>query len=97
MDAYLKEHFGMFEGERDHITIRAENRLLDTFVDRYGKQGAIYAKSGDKHFTAVVHVAVSKQFYGWLCGFGDKVQIVSPEPAVEKFKAYLDEMRGLYE
>ena len=97
MDNYLKKHFGMFGGEMDHITIRAENRLLDTFVDRFGKQGVIYAKDGDKHFTAVVHVAVSKQFYGWLCGLGGMVQIVSPEPAVEKFKQFLDEIRGLYE
>lgn len=97
MDNYLKKHFGMFDGEMDHITIRAENRLLDTFVDRFGKQGVIYAKDGDKHFTAIVHVAVSKQFYGWLCGLGGMVQIVSPEPAVEKFKQFLDEIRKKYQ
>ena len=83
IEEYLKEHFGMFQGERDYLTIRASNKLLDTFVDRFGTRGVLYAKDGDKHFTAVVHVAVSNQFFGWLCGLGDKVQIIAPSPRVE--------------
>lgn len=97
IEEYLKEHFGMFQGERDYITLRAQNLLLDTFVDRFGTRGVIYAKDDDRHFTAVVHVAVSNQFYGWLCGLGNKVKILSPSPRVEEFKEYLDKIRGLYE
>lgn len=97
IEAYVKEHFGMFDGERDHVTIRALNMLLDTFVDRFGTRDVIYAKDDDKHFTAVVNVAVSNQFFGWLCGLGNKVKILSPSPVVEEFKEYLDKMRGLYE
>ena len=41
--------------------------------------------------------AVSNQFYGWLCGLGNKVKILSPSPRVEEFKEYLDKMRSLYE
>ena len=51
MESYIQEHFGMFQGERYHVTIRALNMLLDTFVDRFGKQGIVYAKDGDKYFT----------------------------------------------
>ena len=97
MGNYLQEHFGMYQGKRDHIQIRAINPLLDTFVDRFGTRDVIYAKDDDNHFTAVIHVSVSPQFYGWLCGFGKQVQIISPAPAVEAFKQYLDKMRGLYE
>ena len=97
IEEYLKEHFGMFQGERDYITLRAQNLLLDTFVDRFGTRGVIYAKDDDRHFTAVVHVAVSNQFYGWLCGLGSKVKVVAPSPRVEEFKEYLDKMRSLYE
>ena len=97
METYLQEHFGMYQGERDHIRIRALNMLLDTFVDRFGTRDAIYAKDDDKHFTAVVSVAVSNQFFGWLCGLGNKVKIISPAPVVEEFKQYLDKMRGLYD
>ena len=87
----------MFHGERDHITIRALNMLLDTFVDRFGTRDVIYAKDDDNHFTAIVNVAVSNQFYGWLCGLGNRVKIVSPAPAAEAFKQYLDKMRSLYD
>lgn len=97
METYLQEHFGMYQGERDHIRIRALNMLLDTFVDRFGTRDVIYAKDDDKHFTAVVKVAVSNQFFGWLCGLGNKVKIISPAPVVEEFKQYLDKMRGLYD
>ena len=97
IEVYLQEHFGMFDGEREHVTIRALNMLLDTFVDRFGTRDVIYAKDDDRHFTAVVPVAVSNQFFGWLCGLGNKVKILSPSPVVEEFKKYLDKMRGLYE
>lgn len=97
METYLQEHFGMYHGEREYIKIRALNPLLDTFVDRFGTRDVIYAKDDDSHFTATVRVAVSSQFYGWLCGLGNKVKIISPEPIVEDFKQYLDKMRGLYE
>ena len=97
MDTYLQEHFGMYQGDRDHIQIRALNMLLDTFVDRFGTRDVLYSKDDDKHFTATVKVAVSNQFFGWLCGFGKKVKILSPSPVVEEFKQYLDKMRGLYE
>ena len=97
METYLQEHFGMYQGERDHIRIRALNMLLDTFVDRFGTRDVIYAKDDDKHFTVVISVAVSNQFFGWLCGLGNKVKIISPAPVVEEFKQYLDKMRGLYD
>ena len=97
IESYLQEHFGMYQGEREHVKIRALNMLLDTFVDRFGIRDVIYAKDDDKHFTAVVNVAVSNQFFGWLCGLGNKVKIVSPSPVVEDFKKYLDKMRGMYD
>ena len=97
IESYLQEHFGMFQGKREHLRIRAINPLLDTFVDRFGTRDAIYAKDDDKHFTVVVSVAVSNQFFGWLCGLGNKVKIISPAPVVEEFKQYLDKMRGLYD
>ncbi len=97
MENYLQEHFGMFNGDRHHVQVRAINMLLDTFIDRFGTKNVIYAKDDDNHFTAVINVAVSNQFFGWLCGLGNKVKILSPSPVVEDFKQYLDKMRGMYD
>ena len=96
IESYLQEHFGMYQGEREHIRIRALNMLLDTFVDRFGTRNAIYAKDDDKHFTVVVSVAVSNQFFGWLLGLGKKVQIVSPPQVREQFVTYLNDIKEMY-
>ena len=98
LEDYVKEHFGMFPGEREHITIRFIPPLLDTIVDRFGTRGVVYSKDEDgKHMRAVISVAVSEQFFGWLCGFGKRIKIISPSPVVEKFKVHLDKMRSMYE
>ena len=97
MESYAQEHFGMFGGAREHVTLRFIEPLLDTVVDRFGTKGAVYSKDDDRHFQVTVSVEVSDQFFAWLCGFGRRVKIVSPEPVKEKFKAHLDKMRGMYE
>ena len=95
-EAYLNEHFSMYHGVKEHITISAANRFLDTFVDRFGKTNAVYTKDGDEFFIIRTSVAVSDQFFAWLCGFGNSVRIVAPRIVKSKFKEYLDKMRRLY-
>ena len=97
MESYAQEHFGMFGGAREHVTLRFIEPLLDTVVDRFGTKGAVYSKDDDRHFQVTVSVEDSDQFFGWLCGFGRRVKIIFPEPVKEKFKAHLDKMRGMYE
>ena len=43
----------------------------------------------------MTEVELSDQFYAWLCGFGNRVNIMEPELA-EKYTAYLDKIRSLY-
>ena len=97
LKTYTQRVFSMYGGEESRITLRFINPLLDTAIDRFGKKDVIYSKIDEKHFTVTAKVEVSNQFFGWLCGFGNKVKIVSPSPVVEEFKQYLDKMRGLYE
>lgn len=87
----------MFGGKKSRITLQFINPLLDTAIDRFGKNGVIYSKVDDNHFTVTATVEISNQFFGWLCGFGNRAKIVSPAPTVEEFKQYLDKMRGLYD
>ena len=96
MESYLNEHFSMYHGNKEHVTLRAVNVLLDSFVDRFGTRNVIYTTDDERHFTARVSVSVSEQFYGWLCGLGNKVKIISPELVVDKFKEHMDKMRRLY-
>ena len=97
MAAYAKEHFGMFSGNTEHVTLRFIEPLLDTIVDRFGTTGVVYGKDDDRHLTATVSVAVSDQFFGWVCGFGKRVTITAPESVKEKFKAHLKKIQEKYE
>ena len=95
-EAYLTEHFSMYHGDKEHVTISAANRFLDTFVDRFGKQNAIYSSDGDEFFVVRTTVSVSEQFFGWLCGFGNSVKIVAPRNIKSKFKEHIDKIKKLY-
>lgn len=86
----------MYSGEQHIITLRFINSLLDTAIERFGKQGVSYSKIDENHFQVITPVEISDQFFGWLLGFGKKVKILDPEPVIEDFKAYLDKIRDMY-
>lgn len=96
MEAFLNENFSMYQGTKEHVTLCAVNVLLDSFVDRFGTRNAIYAIEDEKHFTARVTVSVSDQFFGWLCGLGNKVRIVAPSDVKEKYIDYLTKILKLH-
>ena len=56
-----------------------------------------YAKVDDNQFKETANVEISDQFYGWLLGFGKRAKLMWPDDEVEKFKAYLDKVSGIYE
>ena len=97
LEDYTLSHFGMFEGDREHVTLRFTSNLLDTVVDRFGTRDVIFGREDDKHFTVTSSVAISKQFYGWLCGFCKQVKSLSPSNVVEDFKNYLSKIQSLYD
>ena len=98
MKNYVQRHFSMYSGKEKMITLKAINSLLDTMVDRFGKekQGTYYIKQDNSHFLVKTPVAINDQFYGWLLGFGKRVKIIAPDDVVEDFKAYLDKIRNEY-
>ena len=86
----------MYGGEEKRVTLRFINPLLDTVIDRFGTKETQYSKSDEKHFTISTKVEVSDQFFGWLLGFGKRVQIISPPEVREEFAVYLDKIREMY-
>lgn len=51
----------------------------------------------DKHFIVTTQIAISDQFYGWLCGFRKMAVIVSPPDVVTDFQNFLDDIYGKYQ
>ena len=97
MKTYIRQTFSMFGGEKEKLTIRFENSLLDTVIDKFGVGfGAEYIPDGNNHFVVTTNVSVSDQFYAWVCGFGTKAKIVAPEKEVQNFKKYLSDIANQY-
>ncbi len=85
---YTTRVFGMFRGKEQQLRLRFHRHLAGAVLDRFGRD-IILVPDGEEHFTFTVLVAVSPQFYGWLCGFGGEAAIVSPPEAAEDFRNYL--------
>lgn len=97
MKAYTQQHFGMFSGEQKTVSLRFTNNLLDTIVDRFGSGSDVfYRPDGDRHFVVSTDVAISNQFFGWILGFGNMVKILAPDDVIDRFCAYMDNVRGMY-
>ncbi|SDB66110.1 YafY family protein [Butyrivibrio sp. INlla16] len=85
MAAYYKATFGMFSGEKKHVKIQLHNKMAGVFIDRFGEDITL-KPIDEKHSELNVDVFVSSQFYGWIFGLGDYVQIVGPDEVVEEMK-----------
>ena len=97
MKNYIRQTFSMFGGEQEKVTIRFANSLLDTVIDKFGVGfGAEYVPNGENHFVVTTNIAVSEQFYAWICGFGTKAKIVAPGKVVQNFKNYLSDIANQY-
>lgn len=94
---YAQRTFSMYGGETQRITIQFAAPLLDTVVDRFGAKNVIYGKVDKDYFTINAPIAVSEQFFSWLCGFGKRAKILEPAPVVENFKEFLGKISSLYE
>ena len=96
LKSYTQRTFSMFNGEKVRVEIRFVNSLLDTALERFGKNRVYYKKADDYHFTVSAEIEISDQFFGWICGFGTKAIIVGPENVKKQFTKHLDKIRGKY-
>ena len=97
MRNYARRVFSMFEGTPERVTIRFVNSLLDTAVDRFGVEDVIYTQHDETHFTVTATIEVSDAFYGWLCGFGNKVKVISPNWVADGFAAHIQKISDMYQ
>lgn len=98
METYTERVINMFSGEKRRVKMRFSNDLLDTVIERFGTEHLThYEADGKHHFTISTNVDISDQFYGWLCGFRNKVTIIEPEDVCDDMRKYLSEILEMYE
>ncbi len=95
LQTYTQRFFSMFNGYKELVTMRFVASLLDTVVERFGTNPT-YISVDKHHFTVATQVEVSDQFFGWLCGFGSKVVIVSPQSTIDAFNTFIDKIKSKY-
>ena len=93
--AFAKKTFGMYGGQDETVTLVCHNSLIGVMLDRFG-QDVPLVPVDDSHFYVKPLVAVSQQFYGWVTGLGNMVQITGPEHVKEEYKAYLTDILKNY-
>jgi predicted DNA-binding transcriptional regulator YafY len=75
---YLKNIFSMYDGQMQSIRLRCDADMMKVILDRFGRE--IHTTTCENNqFIADVNISVSPTFYGWLFGFGGKIQVISPE------------------
>ena len=92
---YNEKRFNMYDGPMTTLELRCHNDMANVIFDQFG--GNIHnRKLDEEHFLAIITIAVSKQFYGWLAGLGNQVQIMNPKEEAIKFQDYIKEIHEGY-
>lgn len=81
---YTKQVFFMYDGEMVTVDLRCDNSLMKTIVDRFGEDVKTLAYDMTS-FRVLAEVSASPTFFGWVFGFGGKIQILGPENVKEQY------------
>ena len=87
--------FEMYAGTAYTVKMRFRNELTDSVMDQFGRD-IVMIPDGSDHFTFTAAVEVSPPFYAWLATFGRRAKIISPAPAVEGMKDFLQKASDMY-
>ena len=93
---YVEKTFSMYKGQQQTVRMRFVMSLYETVAEQFGSSASYYYND-EHHFTVLADVNISDQFYGWLCGLGKRVKIISPEYVANDYKAFLDKIRKMYD
>lgn len=90
LNEFTKSVFFMYGGDKVQVTLRCENGLMKTIIDRFGEDVTTLAYDMES-FRVVVDVEASPTFYGWVFGFGGKIEILGPEEIREEYEEQIIE------
>lgn len=92
---FIERKFSMFDGTVEKVKIQFTKDLLDSFIDRFGSN-KVYGIVDSNHYYISTFIEVSPPFFGWLCGFCNKVKIIEPLNVVNQFQKHLQKIIEKY-
>ena len=87
--AYAQSVFQMYDGPWLDVTLKCENTMMKTIIDRFGEDVDTYI-ADPGHFYANVRVSTSRTFYSWVFGMDGTIRIIAPDEALNDYQAMLD-------
>lgn len=92
---YINSSFSMFSGESQDVKLRFHKSLVNSVIDRFGKEMS-FRKDGEEHFIVRVKVKAEQPFFAWLFQFSTKAEIVEPCELRDKYVKMLSDVLSLY-
>lgn len=84
LENFTKEVFFMYSGNEVVVDLRCDNSLMKTMIDRFGEDVKTLAYDMTS-FRLITEVSASPTFFGWVFGFGGKVQILAPQELKKQY------------
>ncbi len=93
---YCQKIFNMFGGEEMLVELECSHELIGVIFDRFGSD-VVLTPAGDKRFLVNVPIVFSPTFMAWIFQFEDKMKLVGPQSAVDRFKEMIHKTSGIYD
>ena len=93
---FEKKTFSMFGGRDAQVRLVCKNRLAGILLDRFGPEIRMLPRD-EEHFSAVVTVTVSRQFFGWVTAIGEDMLIEGPEEIRAEYREYVEKILAGYQ
>jgi len=91
---HSKQVFGMYGGDEVKATLRFDNSLINTVLDRFGTDTPIYKR--ENSFEIIVGISESPIFLSWMTQFGNRAEIIAPERLRTSMSNLIDELAKKY-
>ena len=74
---------GMFSGKKEKVTFEFDKSVLGAIYDKFGR-GVNVVELENGKLKCTVEVQISNPLYAWVCGFGNKLKVISPRELIEQ-------------
>ena len=90
-DDFAYRSFGMYHGDPVTVTLHVKAPLMDTIVDRFGRDVEVLSATED-YADVLVAVRKSPQFFGWIAGLNGGVTIKAPKRLAGEYRDWLQSL-----
>ena len=88
---YSKSVFDMFKGTPTRVELSVPSAFVDAMFDRFGADVTVRKADNDRYIFNV-SVEPSPLFYAWVSRFEGEVRLVSPQSAVDGYRAHIEKL-----